>query len=189
MVKAPTPEEEDRRQSLPRAQIIDQRTVQHVNRIKGCYFGKAYPATSRCAAIDATAQRVRTAMAVLAKDLKTQISRAPIGSNLLRANQGVDWSGTRCLRAKSRAVQGRGHVTGFNGIGPEFTRFSWSEGLFRGTSTSAPGFYAGLRRRLAKWSRRSRAGSFESRQLMCDNTHSTRLVWLRISRNPGGFVV
>jgi len=50
-VKAPTPEEEDRRR-LAAAQSIDNERVQHVNRIKGLLFGKAYPATSRCAAID-----------------------------------------------------------------------------------------------------------------------------------------
>jgi len=46
------PEEEDRRRLCRERKVLTNERVQHVNRIKGLLFGKAYPATSRCAAID-----------------------------------------------------------------------------------------------------------------------------------------
>jgi transposase len=53
MVKAPTPEEEDRRRlSRERKTLIGER-VEHVNASRDCCSAKAYPTTNRCAAIDA----------------------------------------------------------------------------------------------------------------------------------------
>ena len=52
MVKVPTAEEEDRRRLCRERKVLTNERVLHVNRIKGLLFPRAYPGTSRCAAID-----------------------------------------------------------------------------------------------------------------------------------------
>ena len=52
MVKAPTPEEEDRRRLCRERKILIAERVKHVNRSKDCCSARVYPATSRLAAID-----------------------------------------------------------------------------------------------------------------------------------------
>jgi transposase len=53
MVRAPTPEDEDRRRLCRERKTLTVERVQHVNRIKDCCSPKVSPATSRCVAIDA----------------------------------------------------------------------------------------------------------------------------------------
>lgn len=51
MVRAPTPEEEDRRRLSRERKALTNERISHVNRVKACCSAKACPATSRCAAI------------------------------------------------------------------------------------------------------------------------------------------
>lgn len=51
MVRLPTPEDEDRRRLCRERKVLIMERVQHVNRIKGLLFSRAYPATSRYVAI------------------------------------------------------------------------------------------------------------------------------------------
>ena len=50
MIKAPTPEEEDRRRLCRERKVLIVERVRHVNRVKGCCSHRGYLATSRCAA-------------------------------------------------------------------------------------------------------------------------------------------
>jgi transposase len=50
MIKAPTPEEEDRRRLCRERKLLIVERVRHVNRVKGLLFTQGYLATSRCAA-------------------------------------------------------------------------------------------------------------------------------------------
>jgi len=83
-----------------------------------------------------------------------------IGSNCC-SSKSRRWrlSGTRCLRAKSRAARAGGHVTGFQWHRARIHRGLWSEGLFRTSTIGAKLLpMQGWRRRLGKVDRRSRAG-------------------------------
>ena len=53
MVKAPTPEEEDRRRLCRERKVLIAERVKHVIASRDCCFPKASPVTSRCAAIGA----------------------------------------------------------------------------------------------------------------------------------------
>ena len=56
MVKAPTPEEEDRRRLCRERKVLIVERVRHVNRVKGLLFSRGYLATSRCAATAGAAE-------------------------------------------------------------------------------------------------------------------------------------
>lgn len=53
MVKAPTPDEEDRRRLGRERKVLIAGRVKHVNRVKGLLFSQGICAISRCGAIDA----------------------------------------------------------------------------------------------------------------------------------------
>jgi len=67
MVKAPTPEEEDRRRLCRERKVLIAERVSHVNRIKGLLFCQACPDTSRCVAIVGDDSTTETGMASLAE--------------------------------------------------------------------------------------------------------------------------
>ena len=104
MVKAPTPEEEDRRRLCRERKVLTAERVLHVNRIKGCYSARASPDTSRCAATGASGwKNSRPAMAVPCPSIsKRKSTVSSIGSNYF-SSRSRPWrvSGTRCwLRHK-----------------------------------------------------------------------------------------
>jgi len=112
---------------------------------------------------------------------------------LLEQIKAVETERDALLAAQKVALPGpAAMLLDFNGIGPNSPRFSGPKDC-SGTSTIGAKLLPmqGWRRRLAKWIRRSRAGSFESRQSsIADNTHSTRLAMAAPSAAiRAGFVV
>ena len=57
MVKAPTPEEEDRRRLCRERKVLIAERVEHVTASRDCCSPREYPTTSRCAAIDVSVSR------------------------------------------------------------------------------------------------------------------------------------
>jgi len=180
MVKAPTPEEEDRAVSAASAKYDqrtgparqpDQRAALRARRIR---LRAAAPQST------ATAHELRTGDGrPLPKHLKTQISRELDRLELL-LEQIKRWrlSGTRCLPRKKSRCQGRRPCYWISMASARIHRGSLVRRTVPALRQSAPSCFlcrAGADA-LAKWIRRSRAGSFESRQSsIADNTHSTRL--------------
>jgi len=181
--------------SLPRAQSIDQRTgparqpdQRAALRARRIRLRAAAPQST------ATAQRVEDGRwPSLAKHLKTQISRELDRLELLLEQiKAVETERDALLAAQKVALPGRGHVTGFQWHRARIHRGSLVRRTVPALRQSAPScFLCRLRRRLGKVDRRSRAGSFESRQSsIADNTHSTRLAMAAPSAAiRAGFVV
>lgn len=67
MIKAPSPEDEDRRRICRERKVLIAERVEHFNRVKGaCSFPRASAITSRCAKTDASGwTNFRPVMAVL----------------------------------------------------------------------------------------------------------------------------
>jgi len=135
MVKAPTPEEEDRRRLCRERKVLTNERVQHVNRIKGLLFGQGVSGyeplrRNRRQQLD----ELRTGDGrPLPKHLKTQISRELDRLELLLEQiKAVETERDALLGAQKVALPGpAAMLLDFNGIGPEFTAVLWSEGLFR----------------------------------------------------------
>jgi transposase len=123
MVKAPTPEEEDRRRLCRERKVLTNERVQHVNRIKGLRRNRRQQLNE-----------LRTGDGrPLPKHLKTQISRELDRLELLLEQiKAVETERDALLAAQKVALPGpAAMLLDFNGIGPEFTAVLWSEGLFR----------------------------------------------------------
>ena len=135
MVKAPTPEEEDRRCLCRERKVLTNEGVQHVNRIKGLLFGQGVSGyeplrRNRWQQLD----ELRTGDGrPLPKHLKTQISRELDRLELLLEQiKAVETERDALLGAQNVARPGpAAMLLDFNGIGPEFIAVLWSEGLFR----------------------------------------------------------
>lgn len=135
MVKAPTPEEEDRRRICRERKTLTAERVEHVNRIKGLLFAQG---------IDGYEPLRRDRRARLEK-LKTGDGRhlpdnlrAQIGRELDRLEIILDQ--VKAVEAERDAllvpVSGTSPtpatmIAQLRGIGPEFAAVLWSEGLFR----------------------------------------------------------
>jgi transposase len=135
MVKAPTPEEEDRRRLCRERKVLIAERVSHVNRIKGLLFcqgvsGYQPLARNRRRRLE----ELKTGDGrPLPKHLKVQISRELDRLELLleqikavEAERDALLNAQRIVATSSSAV-----LLDFNGIGPEFAAVLWSEGLFR----------------------------------------------------------
>jgi len=135
MVKAPTPEEEDRRRLCRERKVLTNERVQHVNRIKGLLFGQGvsgYEPLRRNRRQQLNELRTGDGRP-LPKHLKTQISRELDRLELLLEQiKAVETERDALLAAQKVALPGpAAMLLDFNGIGPEFTAVLWSEGLFR----------------------------------------------------------
>ena len=135
MVKAPTPEEEDRRRLCRERKVLTNERVQHVNRIKGLLFGQGvcgYEPLRRNRRQQLDELRTGDGRP-LPKHLKTQISRELDRLELLLEQiKAVETERDALLAAQKVALPGpAAMLLDFNGIGPEFTAVLWSEGLFR----------------------------------------------------------
>ena len=135
MVRAPTPEEEDRRRlSRERKTLIGER-VEHVNRIKGLLFCQGVSdyeplRRNRHQRLD----ELKTGDGrALPDHLKAQISRELDRLELLLEQiKAVETERDALLAAQKVATPSTAAMLlDFNGIGPEFTTVLWSEGLFR----------------------------------------------------------
>ena len=157
MVKAPTPEEEDRRRLCrERKALIAERVERMSIGSRGCCSPREYRTTNRCAATDASARgdSRRATAARLPTHLKTQISRELDRLELLLDQIGAAEAERDALLAAQQtaapAPAGR-MLLRLKGIGAEFAAVLWSEGLFRQFDNRRQiAAYAGLRRRLGR---------------------------------------
>jgi transposase len=135
MVKAPTPEEEDRRRLCRERKVLIAERVSHVNRIKGLLFCQGVSGYQPLARKRRRRlEELKTGDGrPLPKHLKVQISRELDRLELLleqikavEAERDALLNAQRIVATSSSAV-----LLDFNGIGPEFAAVLWSEGLFR----------------------------------------------------------
>ena len=135
MVRAPTPEEEDRRQLCRERKVLIAERVSHVNRIKGLLFGQGVSGYQPLA--DDRRRRLDELKTgdgrPLPKHLKVQISRELDRLELLLEQiKAVEVERNALLNTQqSVAASPAAMLLKLKGIGPEFTTVLWSEGLFR----------------------------------------------------------
>ena len=135
MVKAPAPEEEDRRRLCRERKVLIAERVKHVNRIKGLLFAQGvsdYEPLRRDRR--RRLEELRTGDGrPLPSHLKTQISRELDRLELLLQQiKAVETERDALLAAQRVAARApAAMLLDIKGIGPEFAANLWSEGLFR----------------------------------------------------------
>jgi transposase len=136
MVRAPTPEEEDRRRISRERKTLTAERVQHVNRIKGLLFAQGIGGYEplhrdrRQRLDDLTTGDGRP----LPPHLKAEISRELDRLELLLEQIKCVETERDALLAQAKeasAVQPAALLLGLKGIGSEIVAVLWSEGLFR----------------------------------------------------------
>jgi transposase len=135
MVKAPTPEEEDRRRVCRERKVLIAERVRHVNRVKGLLFSQGISGyeplrRDRRERLD----RLQTGDGrALADHLKAQVRRELDRLELLLEQiKAVEAERDVLLATQQVAVPApAAMLLGIKGIGPEFAATLWSEGLFR----------------------------------------------------------
>jgi len=137
MVKAPTPEEEDRRRLCRERKVLINERVLHVNRIKGLLFSQGVCGyeplrRDRRQRLD----ELRTGDGrPLPPHLKTQISRELDRLELLIEQIKAVETERDALLNPAVKTEGRpaplAMLLAIKGVGPEFAAVLWSEGLFR----------------------------------------------------------
>ena len=155
MVRAPTPEEEDRRRLCRERKTLTNERVQHVNRIKGLLFSQGIFGyqplrRNRRRRLD----ELKTGDArPLPAHLKAQISRELDRLELLLEQiKAVEIERDALISAMKPGGMNADAVrsppamlTKLNGIGPEFAAVLWSEGLYRSFANRRQvAAYAGL---------------------------------------------
>ena len=135
MVKAPTPEEEDRRRLCRERKVLIGERVQHVNRVKGLLFSQGisgYEPLRRD-----RRERLDTLQTgdgrPLPDHLKAQVCRELDRLELLLEQiKAVEAERDVLLAAQQVAAPApAAMLLDIKGIGPEFAAILWSEGLFR----------------------------------------------------------
>ena len=135
MVKAPTPQEEDRRRLCRERKVLIAERVKHVNRIKGLLFSQGVSGyeplrrNRRQRLDELTTGDGRT----LPIHLKTQISRELDRVELLLDQiKQVETERDALLTVQPAAMPApAAMLLDIKGVGPEFAAVLWSEGLFR----------------------------------------------------------
>ena len=135
MVKAPTPEEEDRRRLCRERKVLIAERVEHVNRIKGLLFSQGVSGYEplrrdrRQRLDELTTGDGRP----LPPHLKTQISRELDRLELLLDHiKQAEAERDALLASQQAAAAPAGKMLlDFKGIGPEFAAVLWLEALFR----------------------------------------------------------
>jgi transposase len=135
MVKAPTPEQEDRRRLCRERKVLTNERVLHVNRIKGLLFSQGVSdyeplRRDRRQRLD----ELRTGDGrPLPDHLKAQLSRELDRLELLLEQiKGVETERrTLFVVQQSAAPAPAAMLLDIKGVGPEFAAVLWSEGLFR----------------------------------------------------------
>jgi len=135
MVKAPAPEEEDRRRLCRERKVLIAERISHVNRIKGLLFCQG---VSGYQPLRRDRRRQLDELKTgdgrpLPNHLKVQISRELERLELLLGQiKAVEAERDALLDAQRIvATSPAAMLLDFNGIGPEFAAVLWSEGLFR----------------------------------------------------------
>ena len=133
MVKAPTPEEEDRRRLCRERKVLIVERVQHVNRVKGLLFSQGisgYEPLRRD-----RRERLDTLQTGdgrrLPDHLKAQVRRELDRLELLLEQIKAVEAERDVLLAAQRVAAPAAMLLDIKGIGPEFAAILWSEGLFR----------------------------------------------------------
>jgi transposase len=133
MVKAPTPEEEDRRRLCRERKVLIVERVQHVNRVKGLLFSQGisgYEPLRRD-----RRERLDTLQTGdgrrLPDHLKAQVRRELDRLELLLEQIKAVEAERDELLAAQRTAAPAAMLLDIKGIGPEFAAILWSEGLFR----------------------------------------------------------
>ena len=149
MVKAPTPEEEDRRRICRERKTLVGERVEHVNRIKGLLFAQGvsdYEPLKRNRR--ARLEELKTGDGrPLPAHLKAQISRELDRLELVLPQlKAVEAERDALLKPVSEGCPTPvAMLAQLKGMGPEFTAILWSEGLFRSFSNRRQlAAYAGL---------------------------------------------
>jgi len=135
MVKAPAPEEEDRRRLCRERKVLIAERISHVNRIKGLLFCQG---VSGYQPLRRDRRRQLDELKTgdgrpLPNHLKVQISRELERLELLLGQiKAVETERDALIDAQRIvATSPAAMLLDFNGIGPEFAAVIWSEGLFR----------------------------------------------------------
>ena len=190
MVRAPTPEDEDRRRICRERKVLIMERVQHVNRIKGLLFTQGASRyeplhRDRRARLDAlqTGDGRR-----LPQHLKAQICRELDRLELvLEQIKAVEAERDALLKAEQTKVSAPPPMLlSVHGIGPEFASVLWSEGLSRHFDNRRQvAAYAGLAP--TPW----QSGSVNREQGISQSgnprlrTTMIQLAWLWIRHQPG----
>ena len=133
MVKAPTPEEEDRRRLCRERKVLIAERVKHVNRIKGLLFSQGVSGyeplrRDRRRRLD----ELKTGDGrPLPMHLKVQISRELDRLELLLEQIKAVEAERDALLAAQQVAAPAAVLLDIKGVGPEFAAILWSEGLFR----------------------------------------------------------
>ena len=151
MVRAPTPEAEDRRRLCREYKTLVAERVRHVNRIKGLLFAQGVRGSQplrRDRRQELAALRTGDGRA-LPKHLRAQINRELDRLELLLEQLKAVAAERQALLAAARDAAGLPAVPalllGLRGIGPEFAASLWSEGLCRSFANRRQlAAYAGL---------------------------------------------
>lgn len=136
MVKAPSPEDEDRRRILRERKVLTNERIQHVNRIKGLLFAQGisgYEPLRRDRREQLDQLRTGDGRA-LPKHIKAQIGRELDRLELLIEQVKIVEAERDALLAAApdRATPAAASMLlDIKGVGPEFAGVLWSEGLFR----------------------------------------------------------
>src|SRR5712675_2799665 len=149
MVRAPTPQEEDRRRICRERKTLTAERVEHVNRIKGLLFAQGisdYEPLRRKRRERLEALRTGDGR-LLPEHLKAQIGRELNRLELtLQQIKSVETERDAMLSPSDEGTPAPGAMLkNLKGIGPEFAGVLWSEGLFRSFSNRRQvAAYAGL---------------------------------------------
>ena len=135
MVRAPTPEDEDRRRICRERKVLIMERVQHVNRIKGLLFSQGasgYEPLRRDRRVRLEALQTGDGRR-LPQHLKAQVCRELDRLELLLEQvKAVEAERDALLNAEqTKASAPPPMLLGVRGVGPEFASVLWSEGLSR----------------------------------------------------------
>lgn len=193
MVKAPTPQEEDRRRICRERKTLTAERVRHVNRIKGLFFAQGisdYEPLRRKRR--ERLEELRTGDGrPLPQHLKAQIGRELDRLELiLQQIRSVETERDALLSpSKDGAPAPGAMLKSLKGIGPEFAGVLWSEGLYRSFSNRRQvAAYAGLAPTpwqsgsVAHEQGVSKAGNPRLRTTMI------QLAWLWVRHQPGSIL-
>jgi transposase len=193
MVKAPTPQEEDRRRICRERKTLTAERVQHVNRIKGLLFAQGisdYEPLLRKRR--ERLEELRTGDGrPLPQHLKAQIGRELDRLELiLQQIRSVETERDASLSPSKDGTPAPGAMLkSLKGIGPEFAGVLWSEGLYRSFSNRRQvAAYAGLAPTpwqsgsVAHEQGVSKAGNPRLRTTMI------QLAWLWVRHQPGSIL-
>ena len=136
MVKAPTPEEEDRRRLCRERKVLIAERVEHVNRIKGLLFAQGISdyeplrRDRRRRLDELTTGDDRPLPARLKTQISRELDRLELLLNQIKLTEAERDALLTAQQTASLPAAGR-MLLDFKGIGAEFAAVLWLEGLFR----------------------------------------------------------